>query len=96
MAVIEEVEEKISEIEENTSDYDKSRWIVFLVYIVVSYVLSLSVNEGLMLDLGGLKEIGKSTGMTTLVWSFGVNSKEKHCTGNTRYSVSGSPNLESM
>ena len=54
MSVIEEAEEKINGIEERTSDYEKSRLIVFTVYMVISNVLSLRGNEGLMLDLGDL------------------------------------------
>ena len=46
---------KINEEDEGTEWDDKSRWIVFIAYIVVTYVLSLRGNEGLMLDLKSLR-----------------------------------------
>ena len=54
-SVIEMAEQKINEIDRGTSEEDRPRWIVFVAYIVVSYVLPLQGNEGLMLDLGGLR-----------------------------------------
>ena len=54
--VLEMSEEKINEVDKGVSGEDSSRWIVFVAYVVVSYVLSLRGNEGLMLDLGGLRK----------------------------------------
>ena len=54
-SVIEIAEQKINEIDRGTSEEDRPRWIVFVAYIAVSYVLSLRGNEGLVLDLEGLR-----------------------------------------
>ena len=55
MTILKRAEEKINEEDEGTDWDDKSRWIVFVAYISVTYVLSLRGNEGLMLDLKGLR-----------------------------------------
>ena len=55
MRVLRIAEEKINEEDIGTEWDNRSRWIVFIAYIVVSYVLSLRGNEGLMLDLKGLR-----------------------------------------
>ena len=55
MRVLKFAEEKINGEDEGTGWDDRARWIVFMAYIVVSYVLSLRGNEGLMLDLKGLR-----------------------------------------
>ena len=46
---------KINKIDRGTLEKDRPRWIVFVAYIVVSYVLSLRGNEGLVLNLGELR-----------------------------------------
>ena len=56
LTVLDKVEENIQVEDEGIDCEDRSRWIVFLAYIVVSYVLSLRGNEGLMLDLKGLRK----------------------------------------
>ena len=55
MTIMEVAEERIKEGEEGMERDDRARWIVFTAYITVTYVLSLRGNEGLMLDLKGLR-----------------------------------------
>ena len=45
-----------SKIEEVTTSEELDRWITFVSYMVITYVLSLRGSEGLMLDLGGLNK----------------------------------------
>ena len=56
MTVLDRVEENIRVEDEGINPEDRARWIVFMDYIVVSYVLSLRGNEGLMLDLKGWRK----------------------------------------
>ena len=51
LTLIGQAEGKIASSEDEDSEH---KWIVFVGYIVVTYVLSLRGNEGFMLDLGGL------------------------------------------
>ena len=51
--VIEKAELKIMEYENDKSQH---KWIVFVSYMVITYVLSLRGNEGFMLELEGLRK----------------------------------------
>ena len=43
-------------VEEKINETKNHRWIIFGTYVTILYVLSLRGNEGLMLDLGGLRK----------------------------------------
>ena len=45
-----------SKVEEVTISEELARWIIFVSYMVITYVLSLRGSEGLMLDLEGLNK----------------------------------------
>ena len=45
-----------AKVEEAVSEDEVARWITFISYMVITYVLSLRGSEGLMLDLGGLNK----------------------------------------
>ena len=64
LAVLAEVEVRISDAVE---DEDHNLWIVFSAYAVVSYVLSLRGNEGILLDLQGINEKWKSNDGTFIL-----------------------------
>ena len=53
LSVLAKAEEKIRDVEHGGDDHI---WIVFVTYVVVSYVLSLRGNEGFILDFSGLNE----------------------------------------
>ena len=53
LLLLNKVEDKIYE---SQSPSDEHRWTMFGIYIAISYVLSLRGNEGLMLDLNGLRK----------------------------------------
>ena len=53
LLMFEKIEEKISEAE---SQVEEHNWIVFSAYTMISYVLSLRGNEGLMLEISGLRK----------------------------------------
>ena len=53
LLVISKVEEKIVISEEST---EKDLWLVFSTYVTISYVLSLRGNEGVMLEISGLRK----------------------------------------
>lgn len=55
--LFEVVEEKIQA--EVHSPQDRDRWLVFNVYAVISYVISLRGSEGLLLDIGSLIRLWK-------------------------------------
>ena len=53
LRVIQKAEERMSgEVEPET----KYQWVIFVTYIVLTYVLSLRGNEGFMLDMEGLRK----------------------------------------
>ena len=83
MVVIEKSEEKVSEIEERTLDHDKSMYMVFVAYIVVSCLLSLRDNEVLILDLGVLIrnwKVGRDDHIAIVLWDElrGKISRKEH------------------
>ena len=43
-------------LEDNVSASENDRWLVFIVYCVITYTLSLRGTEGFYLDLGGLDQ----------------------------------------
>lgn len=45
-----------SKVEEVATNEELARWITFISYMVITYVLSLRGSEGLMLDLDGLNK----------------------------------------
>ena len=45
-----------SKVEEVTTSEEFGRWVTFISYLVITYVLSLRDSGGLMLDLGGLNK----------------------------------------
>ena len=53
LLMIGQVEEKIVE---SQSTEDRNSWIVFAAYAVISYVRSLRGNEGMLLNLEGLRK----------------------------------------
>ena len=53
LQLIVSTEERIKEISDKEETY---MWIVFVTYVVVSYVISLRGNEDFLLDLEGLNE----------------------------------------
>ena len=64
LAVLAEVEIRIWEA---VGEEDHNLWIVFSTYSVVSYVLSLRGNEGVLLDLQGINEKWKSNDGTFIL-----------------------------
>jgi hypothetical protein len=65
LKVLEDTEMKIAGA---VSSRDLNRWVVFHLYAVVSYVLSLRGREGLLLDLEGLhRHWGASDGTYVIV-----------------------------
>ena len=72
-----------SNITEDFKSEESGIWVVFVTYVVITYVLSLRGTEGQMLELGGLKNIGKEIERDISLWFFGGKSKVKKSTENT-------------
>ena len=53
MLVPKKAEQRIQEVE---SSVEEHRWTVFASYIVLTYVVALRGNKGLMLELRGLQD----------------------------------------
>ena len=64
LAVLAEIEIRILNA---VGDEDHNLWVVFSTYAVVSYVLSLRGNEGVLLDLQGINEKWKSNDGTYIL-----------------------------
>ena len=64
LAVLAEIEVRILNA---VGDEDYNLWVVFSTYAVVSYVLSLRGNEGVLLDLQGINEKWKSNDGTYIL-----------------------------
>ena len=54
--VLNSIEKAEKNIKECDGNGDKYSWIVFIMYVAISYILSLRVNEGFLLDLDGLNQ----------------------------------------
>ena len=93
MLTMHKVEQRI--IEADVSE-EEHRWIVFISYNVLTYVVALRGHDGLMIELRGLRnqlEVGRQD--HCMIVLFGKLKRERNNTENTKSHTSMLPSQES-